>query len=140
MEWPGINQSASATHQPHGICTRISCFIVWGRGLAKKDCHNWSSKESLTTLKSQTMTFKSSDVGENAVHCHKSEVLAAFMVGFSYWKLQTIRIVQSRQLSLSAFLLFSTSKNCYWPLFGNFRCPLLENQGSPPLRVEKVLK
>ncbi len=32
MKWPGINQSASATHQPHGICTRISCFIVWGRG------------------------------------------------------------------------------------------------------------
>ncbi len=36
MEWPRINQSASATHQRHGICTRISCFIVWGRGWTKK--------------------------------------------------------------------------------------------------------
>ncbi len=28
------------------------------------------------------MTFKSPDVGEKAVHCHKSEVLMDFTVGF----------------------------------------------------------
>ncbi len=83
-EWLGINQSASATHQPHGIhflCTRI-LFYRLGSRLDQKDCRNCSRKDRLTALKSQTMTFKSSDVGEKAVRCHKSEVLAAFTVSF----------------------------------------------------------
>ncbi len=82
MEWPGINQSASATHQPHGICTCISCFIILGLRLDQKDCRNWSRKDRLTALESQTMTFKSFDVGEIVVRCHKSEVLSAFSPGF----------------------------------------------------------
>ncbi len=82
MEWPGINQSASATHQRHGICPRISCFIVWGRGWTKKIAIIWSRKDRLTALESQTMMFKSFDVGAKAVRCHKSDVLAAFSTGF----------------------------------------------------------
>ncbi len=141
MEWPGINQSASATHQPHGICTRTSCFIVWGRGWTKRICRNWSRKDRLTALKSQTMTFKSSDVGEKAVRCHKNEVLAAFTVGFFVMATSNIANLQSRQLSRSAFCYFKLQRIVtYWPLFGNFRCPLLEIQGWPPLRVAKVLK
>ncbi len=77
MEWPGINQSASATRQPHGICTCISCFIVLGLNLDQKDCRNWSRKDRLTPLELQTMTLKSFDVGEKVVRCHKSEVLSA---------------------------------------------------------------
>ncbi len=53
-------------------------FYRLGLRLDKKDCRNWSRKDRLTALKSQTMT----DAGEKAVRCHKSEVLAAFTVGF----------------------------------------------------------
>ncbi len=48
----------------------------------QKDCRNWSRKDRLTALESQTMTFKSFDVGSKAGRCHKSEVLVAFTAGF----------------------------------------------------------
>ncbi len=62
----------------------------------QKDCPNWSRKDRLTALESQTITFKSFDVGAKAVCCHKSEVLVAFPAGF--FVLGTLQIVQSRQL------------------------------------------
>ncbi len=46
--------------------------------MVQKDCHNWSRKDCLTALESQTMTFKSLDVGAKAGHCYKSEILADF--------------------------------------------------------------
>ncbi len=53
-------------------------FFVLSFGVedGQKDCRNWSRKDRLTALESQTMTFKSFDVGAKAVRCHKSEVLA----------------------------------------------------------------
>ncbi len=69
-----------------------------------------SRKDRSTSLKSQTMTFKSSDVGEKAVRCHKSEVLAAFTVGFFVMATSNIAIVQSRRLSLSAFCYFKLQR------------------------------
>ncbi len=67
-------------------------FYHLGSRLDQKDCCNWGRKDRLTALKSQTMTFKLSDAGEKAVHCHKSEVLAAFTVGFFVMQLQTLQI------------------------------------------------
>ncbi len=57
-------------------------FYHLGSRMDQKDCCNWSRKDRLTALESQTMTFKSFDVGAKAIHCHKSEVLSAFSEGF----------------------------------------------------------
>ncbi len=78
-------------------------FYHFGSRLDEKDCCNWGRKDRLTALKSQTMTFKSSDVGEKALRCHKSEVLAAFTVGFLVIATWNIANLQSRQLSRLAF-------------------------------------
>ncbi len=62
----------------------VHIFLVYhlGSRMYQKDCRNWSRKDRLTALESQTMTFKSFDVGAKAVSCHKSEVLAPFSAGF----------------------------------------------------------
>ncbi len=57
-------------------------FYHLGSRMDQKDCRNWSRKDRLTALESQTVTFKSFDVGAKAGGCHKSEVLAAFTAGF----------------------------------------------------------
>ncbi len=85
-------------------------FYRLGLRLDQKDCRNWSRKDCLTAFKLQTMTFKSTDVGEKAVRCHKSEVLAAFTVGFFVMVTSNIGNLQSRQFSRSAFLLFLNFK------------------------------
>ncbi len=82
MEWLGINQSASATHQPHEILYFLFYHLGPRSRLDQKDGHNWSRIDHLTALESQTMTFKSFDVDAKAVCCHKSEVLAVFSARF----------------------------------------------------------
>ncbi len=57
-------------------------FYRLGLRMDQKDCSNWSRKDRLTALESQTMMFKSFDVDAKAIRCHKSEVLAAFSTGF----------------------------------------------------------
>ncbi len=58
-------------------------FYRLGSRMEQKDCrNNWSRKDRLTALESQTMMFNSFDVGAKAGHCHKSEVLAGFSAGF----------------------------------------------------------
>ncbi len=57
-------------------------FYRLGSRMDQKDCRNWSRKDRLTALESQTMMFNSFDVGAKAVRCHKSEVLSAFLTGF----------------------------------------------------------
>ncbi len=57
-------------------------FFRLGSRMIQKDCRNWSRKDRLTALESQTMTFKLFDMGAKAACCHKSEVLAAFSVSF----------------------------------------------------------
>ncbi len=82
-------------------------FYRLGSRLDQKD---WSRKDRLTALTLQTMTFKSSDVGEKSGRCHRSEVLAAFTVSFFVMATSSIANLQSRQLSRSAFLLFLNFK------------------------------
>ncbi len=53
-------------------------FYRLGSRLDQTDCRNWGRKDRLTALKSQTMTFKSSDVGVKAARCHKSESFRGF--------------------------------------------------------------
>ncbi len=53
------------------------------------------------------MMFKSFDVGEKAVRCHKSEVLSAFLARIFVMASQ---ILQSRQLSRPAFCLFKLQR------------------------------
>ncbi len=60
----------------------VFLFLSFGVEDASTGCSNWSRKDRLTALESQTMTFKSFDVVAKAGRCHKSEVLAAFTVSF----------------------------------------------------------
>ncbi len=85
-------------------------FYCLGLRMDQKDCCNWSKKDRLTALESQTMTFKSFDVDAKAVRCHKSKVLAAFPIVFFVMATSNIGNLQSRQLSQSAFLLFLNFK------------------------------
>ncbi len=55
-------------------------FYCLGLRMDQKDCRNWSRKDRLTALESQTMTFKSFDVGAKVARCHKSEVFGGFFV------------------------------------------------------------
>ncbi len=57
-------------------------FYRLGLRMDQNDCRNWSRKDHLTASESQTMMFKSFDLGAKALHCHKNEVLAAFLAGF----------------------------------------------------------
>ncbi len=65
-------------HISHKEYAHVFLFLSFGSKLDQKDCRNWSRKDRLTALKSQTMTFKSSDVCEKAVRCHKSEFFGGF--------------------------------------------------------------
>ncbi len=87
-------------------------FLLYrlGSRLDEKDCRNLSRKDCLTAFKLQTIIFKSSNVGEKAVRCHKSEVWAVFKVGFFVMATSNITNLQSRQLSQSTFLLFLNFK------------------------------
>ncbi len=63
----------------------MSMYFLFYRLVLRMDqkyCRNWSRKDRLTALESQTMTFKSFDVDAKAVRCHKSKVLSGFPTSF----------------------------------------------------------
>ncbi len=74
-------------------------------------------------------------MGAKAGRCHKSEVLTAFSSAFFNGNFKHCKLYKVDSF-LGWFFFFSfLLKTCYWPLFEHFRCPLLEIQGWPPLRV-----
>ncbi len=115
-------------------------FYRLGSRMDQKDCPNWSRKDRLTALESQIITFKLFHVGAKVVRCHKRS-FGGFVgrlfcnINFKHCKSYEVGSFLGR-----LFLFIKTSKNCYWPLFGHFCCPLLEIQGWPPLKVVKILK